>query len=160
MFCLASLYERICQDLQEKMLHLLAHLNSQAESTRPADFCEEIFCGNMLIAGIACKLRNGVPPCMQNAFMAMICRRLAKDRPGVIGGLLKNTRMPRCWRNPEGVSSLGHLSESILSHSPLRGCSFVPPPIFAPNSSRVTCLGLSIRERATCERRRFAFRRQ
>jgi hypothetical protein len=63
--------------------------------------------------------------------------------------LLKNPRMPRCcqfsedrkepsagrsrgatdqlgdiaraenWRNPEGVSSLGHLSASLLSHSPL-----------------------------------------
>lgn len=41
MFCLASLYERICQDLQEKMLHRLAQLNSQAVITRPADFCEE-----------------------------------------------------------------------------------------------------------------------
>ena len=47
------------------------------------------------------------------------------------------------WRNPKGVSSLGHLSASLLSHSPFRGCSFVPPPISAPNSSRVTCVGFS-----------------
>ena len=65
-------------------------------------------------------------------------------------GLLRNPRMSRCcqfsedrkepsagrsrsatdklgdmaraenWRNPEGVSSLGHLSASLLSHSPFR----------------------------------------
>jgi hypothetical protein len=49
-----------------------------------------------------------------------------------------------------GVSSLGHHGRvrgpfpsraSLLSHSPFRGCSFVPPPISAPNSSRVTCVG-------------------
>jgi hypothetical protein len=34
-----------------------------------------------------------------------------------------------------GVSFLGHLSASLLGHSPFRGCSFVPP--------RVTCVGFS-----------------
>ena len=47
------------------------------------------------------------------------------------------------WHNPEGVSSLGHLSASILGHSPFRGCSFVPPPVSAPKISRVTCAGFS-----------------
>jgi hypothetical protein len=47
------------------------------------------------------------------------------------------------WRNPEGVSSLGRLSASFLSHSPLKGCSFVTPPISAPKSSRVTYAGIS-----------------
>ena len=56
------------------------------------------------------------------------------------------------WRNPEGMSSLGHHGRvrgpfpsraSLLSHSPFRGCSFVPPPISAPKNSRVTCVGFS-----------------
>jgi hypothetical protein len=47
-------------------------------------------------------------------------------------------------RNPEGVSSLEHLSVSLLSHSPFRGYSFVAPPISVPNSSRVTCMGNSL----------------
>jgi hypothetical protein len=56
------------------------------------------------------------------------------------------------WRNPEGASCLGHHGRvrgpfpsraSLLSHSPFRGCSFVAPPISAPNSSRVICVGFS-----------------
>src|SRR5258705_10596505 len=51
-----------------------------------------------------------------------------------------------------GASSLWHHGRvrgpfpsraSLLSHSPFRGCSFVPPPIFAPKISRVTCVGFS-----------------
>ena len=47
---------------------------------------------------------------------------------------------------------LGHLGRargpfpsraSLLSHSPVQGCSFVAPPIFAPKNSRVTCVGSS-----------------
>ena len=65
------------------------------------------------------------------------------------------------WRNLGGkkgshpfldVSSLGHHGRvrgpfpsraSLLGHSPFRGCSFVPPPISAPNNSRVTCVDFS-----------------
>ena len=56
--------------------------------------------------------------------------------------LLDSTN-PRMPRNPEGVSSLGQLWASFLSYSPVWGCSFVTPPISAPNSPRVTCEGIS-----------------
>src|SRR4029077_17881338 len=57
-----------------------------------------------------------------------------------------------------GVSSLGHHGRvrgpfpsraSLLSHSPFRGCSFVPPPISAPKISRVTCAGFSTVSQST-----------
>ena len=35
---------------------------------------------------------------------------------------------------------MGHLSASLLSYTPFRGCSFVAPPISTPKSSRVTCV--------------------
>ena len=96
-----------------------------------------------------------------------------EDASAPLRRLLKNPRVPRCcqfsedrkepsagrsrsatdklgdtaraenWRNPEGVSPLGHLSASLLSYSPFRGCSFVPPPMSAPKNSRVTCVGFS-----------------
>ena len=48
------------------------------------------------------------------------------------------------WRNPEGVSSSGGISRRRSSvTAPFLGCSFVPPPISAPHSSRVTCVGIS-----------------
>ncbi len=48
------------------------------------------------------------------------------------------------WRNPEGVSAVGHLSASLLSHSPsFWGCSFVPQPMSASKVSRVTWLSFS-----------------
>ena len=56
---------------------------------------------------------------------------------------LGDTARAENWRNPEGASSLGHLSASFLSYSPFWGCSFVTPPISAPNSPRVTCEGIS-----------------
>ena len=36
------------------------------------------------------------------------------------------------WRNPKGVCSLGHLSASLLSHSPFTGCSFGPSTDIRP----------------------------
>ena len=51
-----------------------------------------------------------------------------------------------------GANSLGHHGRvrgpfpswaSLLSYSPLRGCSFVAPPISTPKSSRVTCVSSS-----------------
>jgi hypothetical protein len=74
---------------------------------------------------------------------------------------LGDTARAENWRNPGGkkgshpflgASSLGHLGRvrgpfpsraSLLSYSPLRGCSFVAPPIFTPKSSRVTCVSFS-----------------
>ena len=58
----------------------------------------------------------------------------------------------REWRNPGGkkgshpflgANPLGHLSASLLSYSPSKGCSFVAPPISTPKSSRVTCVSFS-----------------
>ena len=75
---------------------------------------------------------------------------------------MKNPRMPRCcqfsedrkepgagrsrsatdklgdiaraenWRNPEGVSPLGHLSASLLSYSPFRGMLLRPSTDICP----------------------------
>jgi hypothetical protein len=74
---------------------------------------------------------------------------------------LGDTARAENWRNPGGkkgshpflgASSLGHLGRvrgpfpsraSLLSYSPLWGCSFVAPPIFTPKSSRGTCVSFS-----------------
>ena len=65
---------------------------------------------------------------------------------------LGDTARAENWRHPEGANSLGHLGRvrgpfpsraSLLSYSPLRGCSFVASPISTPKSSRVTCVSSS-----------------
>ena len=74
---------------------------------------------------------------------------------------LGDTARAEKWRNPGGkkgshpflgANSLGHHGRvrgpfpswaSLLSYSPLRGCSFVAPPISTPKSSRVTCVSFS-----------------
>ena len=96
------------------------------------------------------------------------CRQFSEDRKEPSAGRsrgatrqLGDIARAENWRNPGGkkgshpflgVSSLGHHGRvrgpfpsraSLLSYSPFRGCSFVPPPISAPNSSRVTCAGFS-----------------
>ena len=60
------------------------------------------------------------------------CRQFSEDRKEPSAGRsrsatgkLGDTARAENWRNPEGVSSLGHLSASLLSHSPVRGCSFI-----------------------------------
>ena len=85
------------------------------------------------------------------------CCQLSEDRKEPSAGRsrsatdqLGDVARAENWRNPEDVSSLGHHGRvrgpfpsraSLLSHSPFRGCSFVPPPICAPKISRVTCAG-------------------
>jgi hypothetical protein len=40
--------------------------------------------------------------------------------------------MPRCWRNPEGANSLGHLSASLLSHGLSTGMLLRPSTDICP----------------------------
>jgi hypothetical protein len=143
---------------------------SSGEHTRPA--CAVRRLAERGFSSVTLEIARGDSPrrLLKNSRMPRCCQ-FSGDRKEPSAGRsrsatdkLGDTVRAEKWRHPGGkkgshpflgANSLGHLSASLLSYSPFRGCSFVAPPISTPKSSRVTCVSFSksLRQKAAVSAR-------